>query len=109
MAIGTSPGRLFKLVLAESVWLGIFGIIAGLFVTWPFYHYLHFHGLDVSRFIHEDTDISGVVFDMTIYNDLRLTNLFIILTGAFLITILAGLYPAYKSGKVVPVESLKQM
>jgi len=109
LAIGISPQRLFGLVLTEAVWLGLFGIIAGLIITSPLYFYLHTHGLDVSGFLHENTDIAGFVFDLTIYNELRFQSLMIILSGAFLITLVAGLYPAYKAGKVVPVESLKQM
>jgi putative ABC transport system permease protein len=107
MAIGMPPGRLIALIMAEAVWVGIFGLIFGLIVTAPAYGYLHFHGWDISGFFNETTDIAGVVFDTTIYNDLRLSSLIVILAGAFLVTLLSGIYPAWKAGRVQPVESIK--
>lgn len=107
MAIGMPPGRLIALIMAEAVWVGIFGLIFGVVITAPFHAYLHFHGWDISAFFSENTDIAGVVFDTTIYSDLRLSSLAVILSGAFLITLLSGLYPAWKAGRVQPVETIK--
>ena len=107
LAIGFSPGGLIRMVMTETAWLGIFGLLSGLIVTAPLYWYLHFTGLDMSGMVHEGTDVAGVVFDTTIYNDLRLESLLIILTGAFIITLLSGIYPAWKAGRVEPVESIK--
>jgi len=109
MAIGMSPSRLIGLVLAEAVWVGIFGIIAGLVVTAPLYWYLHTDGLDLSGMFTDSADVAGVIFDPTIYNDLRLESLIVIIIGAFLITLLSGIYPAFKAGRVQPVESIKTL
>jgi len=108
MAIGMNPGRLFRLVLMEAFWLSVFGIISGLIVTSPLYWWLHTVGWDLSEYISEST-VAGVVYDLTIYNDLRLESLIIILTISFGIIMLSGLYPAWKAGRIAPVESLKHI
>jgi ABC-type lipoprotein release transport system permease subunit len=45
LAIGFSPGRLFRLVLWESLWLALVGLSAGVAVTAPIYWLLHTRGL----------------------------------------------------------------
>ena len=107
MAIGTSPWMLISLVLVETICLGILGLIGGFIITTPVYCYFHYHGLDVSSWIDESMDIAGVVFDPTIYSDLRWESLLIIMCGAFFITILSGIYPAWQAGRMEPVESIK--
>ncbi len=109
LAIGMSPGRLVRMIFAESVWLGLFGIIAGLVITFPVYYTMHTHGLDLSSWMTETTDIAGVIFDPVIYNELRLKSLIIILSGAFTVTVLAGIYPAWKAGRIPPVEAIKSI
>lgn len=108
MAIGMNPKHLFGLVLTEAFWLSIFGIIAGLIVTAPLYWWLHTVGWDLSKYFGE-TEVAGVIYDPTIYNDLRLDSLLVILAISFGIIMLSGLYPAWRAGRVAPVESLKHM
>ncbi|MBN1551019.1 ABC transporter permease [bacterium] len=107
LAIGMSPVRVVGLIMAEAFWLGILGIVSGIIITAPLYYYLHIFGIDFSGLIHEDTDVAGVVFDSIIYNDLRLESFLFIITGAFIITLLSGIYPAWKAGRLAPVESIK--
>lgn len=108
MAIGMTPGSLFRLVLTEAFWLSVLGIISGLVITSPLYYWLHYYGWDISGFF-DATDVAGVIYDPTIYNELRLDSLVVILSIAFGIIMLSGLYPAWRAGKVPPVESLKHI
>ena len=108
MAIGMSPVRLFGLVLTEAFWISIFGIISGLIVTAPLYWWLHTVGWDISKYFGE-TEVAGVIYDPTIYNDLRLDSLLVILSISFGIIMVSGVYPAWRAGRVAPVESLKRM
>ncbi|MCD4655059.1 FtsX-like permease family protein [bacterium] len=108
MAIGMSPGNLFRLILTEAFWLSLFGIISGLIITSPLYLWLHYSGWDVTKYFGE-IDVAGVIYDPTIYNDLRLESFLVILTISFGISMLSGLYPAWRAGRVAPVESLKHI
>lgn len=106
IAVGMSPGRLFYLIIIEAVWLGLFGIVGGLIVTAPIHSWLHNHGWDFSSYFGK-TDIAGVMYDPTIYAALRPEHLVVILIAGFVVIVLAGVYPAWKAGRTVPVESLK--
>ncbi|MFO7965713.1 MAG: FtsX-like permease family protein [Desulfobacterales bacterium] len=103
MAIGTSPGRLMRLLLIESAAITVLGIVIGILlgilVTWYFQiHGLYFSGADeiLSQF-----GISG-----RIYPKLSLLS---IVTGpamVFVITIFSALYPALKVRRLRVVEAL---
>ncbi len=108
LALGMSPGRLFRLVVTEALWLSVFGILSGLIITAPIHHWLHTKGWNISSMIGE-TDIAGVIYDPRIYSDLRLISLLVIISAAFVIILLAGIYPAWRAGRTVPVESLKHI
>ena len=108
MAIGMSPGKLFKLVLAESFWIGVVGLFMGVIVSAPFYYYFHTTGLDLTTMMPEGYSAGGGVPMYTVMK-IRLfpESVIAIFVVVFLLTILAGLYPAYKAGRVPPVESIR--
>jgi ABC-type lipoprotein release transport system permease subunit len=108
IALGMSPGRLFRLVMIEAFWLSVFGIILGLLLTAPIHWWLHTSGWDFSSYMGE-TDIAGVIYDPVVYSDLRAISLVVIISAAFVMIMLAGVYPAWKAGRTVPVESLKHI
>ena len=109
MAVGMSPATLFKLVFAESVWLAVIGIVVGVVITCPWYAYLHYVGLDFSGAIGEDYSAGGILIDPLIKIRLFKESVIAILAGVFALTLLSGLYPAWRAGRIPPVESLKAM
>ncbi len=109
MAVGMSPATLFKLVLVESVWLALIGIIIGVVITTPWFAYLYYVGLDFSGAIGEDYNAGGVLIDPLIKIKLYKESIVAILAGVFGLTLLSGLYPAWRAGRIPPVESLKAM
>jgi len=109
MAVGMSPRTLFMLVVVESLWLAIIGIIIGIIITAPWYAYLYYVGLDFSGAIGEDYSAGGILVDPLIRIRLYKESIIAILSGVFSLTLLAGLYPAWRAGRIPPVESLKAM
>ncbi|MCP4604801.1 MAG: ABC transporter permease [Proteobacteria bacterium] len=107
MAIGFSPSKLFRLVMWESLWLALVGLVASAVVTaWPYYQ-LSKHGLDMSEMMQDGVEVAGVGMDPIMYVSIYPENVVIIAAVVVLATILSGLYPAWKAGRVVPVESIK--
>ena len=108
MAIGMSARQLFRLVIVESIWLAIIGLLVGVLITTPWYWYLDVYGLDFSTMLGgEDYSISGVLVDPVIRIKLYLESTLAILAVVFALAILSGIYPAWRAGRIPPIESLR--
>ena len=108
MAVGFSPAKLFRLVVYESVWLALIGIVLAGLVTIGPYLYLNQVGIDMSGMIGEgSTEISGIAMASELKFGIYPENVARILVLAFFAVILAGIYPAWRAGRVEPVESIR--
>lgn len=108
MAIGFGPGQLFRLVMWESLWLGVLGLVAGALLTIGPYAYLAQTGIDASAMTGgAATEVAGVGFDLVLRIGIYPENAVLIAAVIVAATLLAGVYPASRAGRVVPVESIK--
>jgi putative ABC transport system permease protein len=105
MAIGTQPGRLTRLVLAESAGMTLVGVtvgmLAGCLVTWYFMiHGIHLGGAaEISRQF-------GI--PDTLYPRLTLISITAGPLAVLIITLLAALYPALRIRRLRPVEAMRE-
>ena len=109
MAVGMAPSRLFNLILLESFFIGLLGLGFGILITIPWYAYLNTTGIDFSAWVTENYSAGGVIFDPIMRIRLYKESILTILSSLFAITLVAGLYPAYRAGRIPPVESLKAL
>jgi ABC-type lipoprotein release transport system permease subunit len=107
MAVGMSPRVLFRLVMVESFWLATLGLLLGIIITAPWYFFLYHTGIDFSGAFGNDFSYGGVLIDPVFKARLFKESVMAILGGVFVLALLAGLYPAWRAGRVPPVESLK--
>jgi len=107
MAVGMAPARLFGMILAESVYIGAVGLALGAAITTPWALYLHVVGLDMGAMMGKGMSVGGVALDPIMRFDLPLTTLAGIVVVLFVLTLLAGLYPAWRAGRDLPVTSLR--
>ncbi|MFV1983645.1 MAG: ABC transporter permease [Thiohalomonadales bacterium] len=107
MAIGMAPRSLFKLVMIESFWLAIVGLIFGIVITVPWYIYMSDVGIDLSAAYGDDMDFGGVLIDPIMKIRLFKESIYAILSGLFILALTAGAYPAWRAGRIPPVDSLK--
>ncbi len=103
MAIGTTPGRLVRLVLTESLLMTIVGVGCGMAVGIIITLFFQFHGIDLggSSAMLRHYGISG-----KLYPELSLISL---LSGPgvlSVITLLTSLYPAMKIRRLTPVKAM---
>ncbi|MBT3224417.1 MAG: FtsX-like permease family protein, partial [Proteobacteria bacterium] len=109
VALGYSPGQIFSLVMYESGFLAILGLTGVVLVSaWP-YSYLSANGIDLTAQMAESgtsMDIGGVGMDtimpVGMYPESGIALGILIL----LAVMTAGLYPAWKAGRVNPIESI---
>lgn len=107
-ALGFGPRKLFSMVMYESLFLGLVGLALAALITAGPYYYLWTTGLDMRAVYGQSgPEIAGVIFDPTLRIGIYLGHLVVIAAAAMLATLLSGLYPAWKAGHVVPVESIR--
>lgn len=110
LALGYSPRQLFGMVMLESGFLAAMGLVASALVTWPVYRHLNQTGIDMSKAYAEQGmdsfDLAGVGMDPVLHVGIFPENAAIIAALIVLSTLAAGLYPAWRAGRVNPVESI---
>ncbi len=103
MAIGTTPGRLMKLMLIESMSMTMIGIVSGIFLGCMITLYFQVHGIDISGSseILSQFGISG-----RLYPKLSLLSALTGPAAVCMITFFSALYPALKIRGLRPVEAM---
>jgi ABC-type lipoprotein release transport system permease subunit len=104
-AIGTSPERLFAMVVLESIMLALLGLLIGALVSAGTVWLWARNGLDLSMFA---AGLETVGMPTRLYPALTLRD---ILTAAFMavaIAILSALYPALRASRIPVVEAIRR-
>ena len=101
-AIGMRGGRIMMLFLVESSMLAIGGVIMGLIIGVLGTLYFNINGFYIGNM-----GLSGMAIADTIYAKLTLSNLINLTIMSFVVTMLAGLYPAVMASRMQPVEALR--
>lgn len=108
MAIGSRPAELFWMVVLESVLVGLAGLLVGAVLTAPWYVYMRDVGIDFTQMM-EGSTAGGVLIDPVMRITLYPESAAAICAAVLLITVGAGLYPAWQAGREPPVETLKAL
>lgn len=107
LAVGSSPNFLFRLVLMESFFIGLLGLMLGVVINLPFYIYLNRWGYDLSSLLPAGYDLNRVPLDPVMKVIYYPADVAGIAAAIFGLTLLAGLYPAWKASRMPPVESIR--
>jgi ABC-type lipoprotein release transport system permease subunit len=103
-AIGMRGRRLLALFLTESGLLAVGGILLGLVVGGAFVAYFTRFGvpIDISQF-----GVTGMLFSDRIYTELTAKDAIQLTVMTFIVTLLAGVYPAVLAARMEPVAALR--
>lgn len=100
LALGTLPSLLRLQVVIESILLAFIGTGLGLLIGGGISFYFTIHGLDMRALMGEGFTVTGFLVDPVVYNYLT-PGLFLWLGGLISsLTIIIGLYPAYKATRI---------
>ncbi|MFZ5774520.1 MAG: ABC transporter permease [Thermodesulfobacteriota bacterium] len=108
LAIGMGPGQLAWLVLLESCWIGLGGLLCGALLSTPWVLYMQRVGIDLSRFIGTDYSAGGVLVDPVLRFAIHPPHMLGIGAVALGLTLLAALFPAFRAGRTPPMGSLRR-
>lgn len=109
MAVGMSSWQIMALVITESFLIAILGLLMGVILTTPWYLYMVKIGIDLSSQIGDDYSTAGVLIDPVLKFRLFRESALAIIGGVFCLTMLAGIFPAFKAGRVPPVDSIRTL
>ncbi|MCP4178284.1 MAG: ABC transporter permease, partial [bacterium] len=104
-AIGMVRGRIFRMILLETVFLTLTGAIVGLITNSLIMSRLSIKGIDFSKTLGEGFEAMG--YDSVIYPEMGLnyyigTTILVVMTG-----ILSSIYPAIKAIKLNPADAVR--
>lgn len=100
-AMGMRGGRIMAMFFAESSLLAVGGIAMGVALGSLISAYVQKYGVFIGDF-----GITGILIGERIYTYLTLNDVVTLTIMAFVITLLAALYPAIVAAKMEPVEAL---
>jgi len=106
MAVGMNKVRIFKMIISETLILGIIGAPIGLFLAWLTTIYFQGTGLDLTAFSAglEKLGMSTVIYPVSE------PGLYLKMTVAVVVTaLLASIYPAWRAIKLRPVEAMRKI
>jgi ABC-type lipoprotein release transport system permease subunit len=101
-AIGMRGGRIMAMFFAESGLLAVGGVVIGLVLGGVMVFYATKYGIYIG-----DMGVTGIIIGERIYAYLTLSDTINLTITAFVVTLLAALYPARLAARMEPVEALR--
>ena len=107
-AVGMEGGHIMAMILVETVFITLIGIMLGLAIGLGVNWYFSTHGLDLSQWSPEEWSLAGTVIDPVLRSHLRPHRVFGLCFLVFLLTVTMGIYPAWKASRILPVEAMEK-
>jgi ABC-type lipoprotein release transport system permease subunit len=101
-AIGMKGRRIMVMFFAESSLLAVGGILMGLVLGSIIVYYAVNYGFTVGNL-----GMTGILLGETIYGSVNINDIIGLTITAFIVTLLAALYPAVLAARMEPVEALR--
>ncbi|MDT8273063.1 MAG: FtsX-like permease family protein, partial [Desulfomonilia bacterium] len=104
-AIGSSPWRILRDVLAETFVLGVIGSLIGGLLGTGVSLYFQVHPIDLSGFA-EGFSTAGIAINSLWYAELTVDGVVWPVVTLWIVSALSALYPALKAARLDPVRAL---
>jgi ABC-type lipoprotein release transport system permease subunit len=110
LALGTHPGRLVRLVVAESIALGVVGAVTGSLIGIVLVAITHRTGIDYSWLAGggpSELSFAGLRFSLRFYPALTAVDVARAIGAVCLTSLLAATWPALRASRLQPVQALR--
>jgi ABC-type lipoprotein release transport system permease subunit len=105
-ALGFTPGRVLKLVLAETIALATAACVVAVAVGIPSAYYSQVYGIDLSH-VWPGGSFGGVAFDPVWRSQITFKSIMTPLFFIFMVALLSALYPGVKAALTNPVTAMR--
>ena len=112
LALGTHPARLIRLVMAESIALGIVGAAAGSLIAIALVVIAHRTGIDYSWLAGggpSELSFAGLRWSLRFYPTLSVVDVARAIAAVCGTSLLAAIWPALRASRLQPVNALRGM
>ncbi|MCA9622436.1 MAG: ABC transporter permease [Myxococcales bacterium] len=109
MAIGTSKGQLFGIVLAEAAVLAVVAAAIGVGLGLMGHGYIATHGIDVGALAGGNYELAGITIGGKLYSRLSVgvvVRWTLVVIG---LVIASATYPAWRASRLEPVEAMRHV
>lgn len=107
-ALGTRPGGVLRMVLAESFWIATLSVVLGLMVGLSFTWFGSRSALlDFSQQMGEGIEFGGTVIRAVFLTDFSPRAALLPALYVYLMALLVALYPAWRVSRMRPVDALR--
>ncbi|MCX7735293.1 MAG: ABC transporter permease [Candidatus Kapabacteria bacterium] len=104
MSIGIRRGKLVRMIIYESLFMGLIGTITGFIVGLLIYYPMSIYGIDMSKF---SESMASFGLPNLIYPELNINVVINTLLIIPLVTMIAGIFPAIKAIRLQPSEAVR--
>lgn len=105
MALGTRPAQILSMVVWESFLLSLGGAFAGWCLGWGLVYWFGRTGIDLTRFV---SALSNLMIGSRVFPRFDVSYSLIFLAVVLTSNLLVSLYPAWRAGRLAPIEAMRQ-
>jgi len=106
MAVGMNKGKVFRMIVLETLLLGIVAAPIGLLLGWLTITYFGNTGIDLSAF---SSSMEQFGLETQVYTELPAKQYYSLAISVLITALLASLYPAWKAISLRPVEAIRKI
>ncbi len=111
LALGTGPGRIVRMIVSESVVLGVLGALVGAALGILLVASTHHSGIDFAALTGRGPSgisFAGMRWSMRFYPSLALVDVAQVVAAAVVTSLVASVWPAVRAARLQPAEALRE-